>query len=345
MPKLIALCITIIVLPFLFGQAALAQEMATVPDIKGLSVPQAAALLNQNGLNLGAQTNALWTESAGVPQNSIGGQSVAAGQSIQQGSAVDVTVLRSPNVTLLFDDNDLTLINRTGGSLDLNGIIFQALDGSAPAGFEARRWRADALPAGECAQIWSVGRGTWMTTNRTEEHFWTGGGGTTRFSVQQNGVERAACAIADLRCDFYMSAIGISDDITQYVYFAYTQDQLVVINKSENSWMALDGVEIINNAPAVAGSPFAFGNPGVFNTVPSVGKINLLAPGQCLLYTNSAPQSDALPEACSQIARLDLDPNVVFWSGAFGVNSVTDDKEHICPGATEGKLTICIMPR
>lgn len=348
-------------LPFTFlvmsSQIAFAQESAVVPDVTGFSVPQAAALLNRSSINLGNQSNQLWSETSGLAQNTIGSQSIPAGQNVAPGTAVDVTVLRSPNVSLIFDDNDLTLINRTGGSIDLNSIVFQSLDGSAAATFEARRWRADALPNGECAQIWSVGRGnpkevegcaeieTWLTTNDPVEHFWTGINGVTRFSVQQNGVERAVCIIVDLRCDFYVTAIGISDDITQYVYFAYTADQLVVVNKSENSWMALDRVQIVNNAPAVAGSTFAFGDPNVFTARPVVGRTNLLAPGQCLLYTNSAPQTDALPENCDVIARLDLTPDVVFWSAPFGVDSVTDDKEHACPGATESKLTVCVMPR
>src|SRR5690348_12468683 len=104
---LLALCLIC-----LFAGTVYAQD-AAVPDLTGLNVPEAAALLNKNGFALGAENNVGWTADSGQEQNTIKGQSVAAGQTAAPGSAIDVTVLRSPNAMLIYDDNDLSLVNKT----------------------------------------------------------------------------------------------------------------------------------------------------------------------------------------------------------------------------------------
>jgi hypothetical protein len=231
------------------------------------------------------------------------------------------------------------------------------MGGSQESLFTATRWVA-ALDADDCGQIWSVPRGEpkdlpecpsntfWLTTQFEEAHFWTGAFGATQFRVEQNGVERAVCPIVNPgTCTFFLAGGGSAGDVTGFVYFAYTTDQLIVHNPSDDQWMPLDGVQIVNNAPSVAGSSFAFANPEVFGNPQTIGRINRLAPGQCLLYTGSATISDSFPETCDVVARLDLDPSVNFWAQPFGVDSLTDDQAHTCPGATAGKLTVCVMPR
>ena len=333
------------------------QDTVTVPDVRGLSVPEAAALLNRNGIALGQENNTAWTAESGLPENTVSEQSVPTGQSVTRGTVVDVTVLRSANTLLVYDDNDLTMVNQSGGNMSLDGLIFRSMGGSQESFFTATRW-AGALDGDDCAQIWSVPRGEpkdlpecpsntfWLTTQFQEAHFWTGAFGATQFRVEQNGIERAICPIVNPgTCMFFLAGGGSAADATSYVYFAYTPDQLIVHNTSNAQWMPLDGVQIINNAPPVAGSIFAFGSPEVFGSPQTVGRINQLAPGQCLQYTGSATVGDTLPEACDVVARLDLDPSVNFWAQPFGVDSVTDDQPHTCPGATAGSLTICVMPR
>jgi beta-lactam-binding protein with PASTA domain len=125
MKKILAFLIFCVV----FGAGyADAQNAVQVPDLTGMNVPQAAAALNRVGLGLGSETGEAWTAASGLEQNRIKAQSIAAGQSAASGSTIDVTVLRSPNVALIYDDNNLTLINKTGGDLDLTGIIFNTLD-------------------------------------------------------------------------------------------------------------------------------------------------------------------------------------------------------------------------
>lgn len=55
-------------------------DPVTVPDVIGLTVPEAAALLNRSGLVLGAQISETWTEASGAAQNTIGAQAILPGE-------------------------------------------------------------------------------------------------------------------------------------------------------------------------------------------------------------------------------------------------------------------------
>ncbi|MCB9452936.1 MAG: PASTA domain-containing protein [Anaerolineaceae bacterium] len=337
--------------------AVAAQVVATVPELVGLSLPQAAAQLNRAGLALGAQENVPWTAESGLPQNAVGAQSTAAGSQVAPGSAVDVTVLRSPNALLLYDDNDLTLVNQTGGELNLTGLFFQTVDG-ASASLAGTRW-ASSLREGQCVQVWSVGRNgpkgldecssiqNWLVTNNAGEHFWTGEGGVTQFNVMQNGVQRAVCPVANPgRCEFYLAGGGAAGDATEYVFFAYTTDRLAIINTSTDQWMPLEGFAVRNNFAPPYGATVNVADPSLFGrNVSPVANAQLLAPGQCIFFTNGSPTQDTPPQPCDVIARLDIGASVIFWGADFDVESLTDDLPHSCPAATAGQLTLCIMPR
>ncbi len=338
-------------------------QAAVVPDLNGLNIAQATAALNDVGLALGAQTSQPWSDTAGVPQNTISAQSIAAGQPATPGTAVDVTVLRSPNASASYDDNDFTLINNTGADLDLNGLIFGVADGTTPAAFAATRW-AGSLPAGGCAQVWSVFRSAskavdgcahinhWLSTNNTAEHFWTALNGVSRFKIVQNGVERGDCPAAPagtdpMRCDFYLPA-NASEGATPYIYFAYTTDRLIVHNRSNDQFMPLTDTPIFNNNPNLTslGQQLNLGDPTLYRLVNPAASVAQLAPDQCILFTNSDhPESADTPEPCQVIARLDIAPNLIFWAADFDLTSVTDGRQRSCVGATAGQLTICVMPR
>jgi hypothetical protein len=346
----------------LLPQRTFAQEdMVTVPDLTGQPAPKAAAMLNRLGLNFGTETRSQWTSASGLPQNSISAQSVAAGQQAKRGTAIDVTILRAPNLILIYDDKTLTLANQTGETLDLTELTFNTLDGTKHISFPGSLWQANEIDNMQCAQIAAVQRQgpaqidpcsviqTWFWTTNSGNHFWLGLNGVTRFNIVQSGVERGTCSAAQAgaaaqRCELYVPG-SAGEDAAEYVYFAYTTTQLAVINKSADKWMPLTGANIVNHAPAVAGSTFAFADPKVFPNPVTIGQTDRLAPGQCLLYTNRSAPVTATPEPCDVIARLDLDPSVVFWTLDFGLNSVTDDTPHVCPAATPDKLTICAMPR
>src|SRR6187455_146205 len=120
----------LICLLFVVSAVTAQEQTVTVPDVTGVYVPQAAAILNKNGLRLGVENNQGWTADSGLPENTINGQSIAAGQSAPFGTAVDVNVLRSPNALVIYDDNDLTLVNHSGGDLNLMGMTFVATNGN-----------------------------------------------------------------------------------------------------------------------------------------------------------------------------------------------------------------------
>jgi hypothetical protein len=331
-------------------------QSVTVPDVTGMNVPGAAALLNKNGLRLGIENNQGWTAESGLPENTINGQSIPAGQSAVFGSAVDVNVLRSPNALMIYDDNDLTLVNNTGGDVNLAGITLVAADGST-AQLAGSRW-AGMLRGGQCVQVWSVGRngpkgldecGTiqnWLVTTNAGEHFWTGAGGTTQFSILQNGVPRATCPVANPgRCEFFLSGSGGGSDATEYVYFAYTPETLVLLNQSADQWMTLDGFYVRNYFVPPGGAEVYNGDPTLYTKLPpDVETVTRLAPGQCILYTNQNPDSGTPPQPCDVIARLDIGASLIFWGTAFGVVG-SDGQERSCPAPIPGRLTICVMPR
>ncbi len=335
-----------------------AQEVV-VPDVTGLSVPAAAAALNRLGLKLGVEVGEGWTAESGLPENSVRGQSPEAGQLTAYGAAVDITVLRSPNAALIYDDNDLSLLNRTGAELDLAGITFSSSDGTL--NFAASRW-AGILRDTQCVQVWSVGRNgpkalddcstiqNWMVIpNQPEQHFWTGRNGVTAFNIFQNGVLRASCPVANPgRCDFYLTSAVGGGDSTEYVYFAYTPDRLAVINRSTDQWMVLRGLTVYNNNPTLQqpGAPIPMGDPVLYPLVLNpVASVEQLAPGQCVLFTNSSPTRESPPQDCEVIARLDVDPTLIFWGADFETESQTQNRRYNCAAATEGRLTICVMPR
>jgi hypothetical protein len=345
-------------------QLAHAQDTSvSVPDLHGLSIARAAVELNRAGLVLGSQINEQWVEASQLPQNSISSQSIPAGQTVPTGSAVDVTVLRSPNVTFAYDENDFTIINQTGGDLRLDNLTFQATEGSTAA-LNAGRW-AGGLRSNYCVQVWSIRRGApkdvegceqiqnWFTNaSNPGEHFWTGLNGVIRFSVFQDGVQRGVCDAAPggselRRCQVYVPAAN-ADDTTKHIYLAYTTSRLIIRNNSEDRWMPLRSTTVLNNNPNLTqlGLGVPIGDPTLYLPMNPAATVEQLAPGQCVLFTNSTSlEADNLPEACDVIARLDVGTNLVFWAAEFNVVSTLDGQRRNCPAATDGRLTLCLVTR
>lgn len=345
-----SLIVIAILTMLLFVQAVLAQETVTVPDITGMSAPAAAALLNDAGLRLGTETAVGWTAESGLEPNTISQQSLAPGQSAARGSAVDVTVLRAPNVAMIYDDNDITLANLNAGTLSLGNITFNAVDGSQATAFTAGRVPASQIDTGECAQVWSVGRvepkrlpectGSifWLTTNNRTEHFWTGANSTTQFAVYQDGIQRAVCTVANPgSCTFYLSGGG-SSEVTEYVYFAYTRDKFILYNQSPDQFMPLPGLQIFD----ARGSGYPITTPGAYGDA-VIADVTRLAPGQCIHILNNAEGGP--PQPCNVVAEASVNLDYIFWYEAFTMTSLTDGEQRTCPGATEGRLTLCILPR
>lgn len=337
-----------------------AQDTAhIVPDLTGLNLPQAAAALHRAGLRLGAQYAQPWqADSAGAP-HTITGQSIAAGEALAYGTAVDVDIFSASRVRLIYDDNELTLLNDTGGPLRLAGITFHSDSGQ----FAASNWRNN-LPAGDCTQVWSVLRRNakrvegcasifWMTTTTPAEHFWTQTSGTQRFQVMQGDIMLATCDAAPQNaqgalsiCDFFIINANRSAANTRYLYLAYTVDSFMAVNTSSDAWMPLTETAIYANAPQPidSGTAVYLGRPPLFSDVETVADVGRLAPGQCVLLVNSG--GAAPPEACDLIAWLTVGPESMFWTTAFEVAPATRAGERItCPAASPDQVTICVMAR
>jgi hypothetical protein len=351
----------------LFVPSVAAQEATVVvPDLTGLNVPQAAAILNAVGLRLGNEESGGWTDGAGLARGSISAQSLAPSTIVTSGTVVDVSVLQSPNMLLLYDDNDLTVVNLSANVADVTGLRFTSVEGN-PAALAAIRW-ASNLRNGQCLQAWSISRNgpkglddcqfiqNWLTTNNTGEHFWTQANGVQRFAVLEEGIERATCPAAPvgsqdnpLRCEFFYAGAGAGADVTNYLYFAYTPDAIVIINQSNDKWMPTDRTTIFNFNPGISnpGAPLIFGDTNLLREefTTGFGDVTRLAPGQCIMFSTNHPEGTKSPQPCNVIAQRDLSPQIAFWLADFEIESATDGQRHTCPAASAGRPTLCILPR
>lgn len=335
----------------------------TVPDLTGLPLPQAAALLNSLGLNLGTELAVDWSAGSGLPENAIGTQAIAPNTSVAKGTAIDVSVLRSPNMVLVYDDNDLTLVNTTVNVADITGLRFAATEGS-PASFAAARW-ATNIGEKKCTQIWSIPRNqskslpecedvqNWLTTNTTGEHFWTQTSGVQQFAVVDDGIQRVTCPAAGegtqdspLRCAFYSDGAGSGENTTFFYYFAYTTDAIILLNPTEDKWMPTDRTTIYGTdatiAPVILGDEVTWGDA---NFAPEISDLSRLAPNQCLLLTTDVAAGSPSPETCTVIAQQAVAAQGQFWLAEFEIESANDGQRHTCPAATPGRLTRCIVPQ
>ncbi len=349
---------------FCVGNFSLTMAQDTgVPDVTGLTIPEAAAILNEAGFRLGRQTASPQSDSQEQVPGTIISQSIPAGTDTDAGTSIEVTVLSNARVTLIYDDNDLTLINQAGAGIDLTGLVFVSSDGTHR--FVATEWRS-TLENGDCTQIWSISRREpkqvegcasifWLTTNNLDNHFWTQTGGVSQFTVTQNGQLLATCDAAPsnsqddpFSCEFYVINNNIRADNTEYIYFAYTRDRFTVINTSDTAWMPLSETPIYNFNPQITnpGASLILGDPALFQNPDTVADITRLAPGQCVMLT-LPPLTDAeTPEDCWLIAQRDLDASVAFWLAPFELDSPQSlSGRATCPAARENQLTQCIMPR
>jgi hypothetical protein len=345
---LIALLITMLSLTGILAQ----DDSVTVPDLTGLNVPQAAAELNRTGLQLGAELGALWTPEQPAPLGTIGAQSLDPGSTAAVGTPIDITILSTANITLLYDDNDITLVNQTGANLNLTALTFNSGDGTKQ--FLAAEWQSQ-LETGDCGQLWSVttrrepkrlpecGSTRWLGTNDTTKHFWTALAGVTEFTVSIDGVPRVTCPAAPagtdpLSCNFFLGSVAQDLD-SPYLHFSYTADQLAIINTTADRWMPF--TTPIRDA---ADQLVTLNDPARLTESLTVGDITRLAPGQCLVLTTNAEGS--APD-CHVLATAVIKPNEAFWSSGFQIDSQTDDEREPrqCPPADAARPTVCIMPR
>jgi hypothetical protein len=346
----------------LAGSVLAQNDTVTVPDVTGLNLPQATARLNANGLQVGEQMIQPGTAATGIP-GSVVAQSLAAGEQTGTGTPVNLTILSAARVQLIYDDNDLTMLNDTGTTVNLANMVFGSADGTKR--FPASRWRS-TLEAGDCTQIWSIARREpkpvngcdsvyWLTTNNPANHFWTQTAGVQQFTVVHEGVQ-VTCEAAPpgsqnnpSTCEFYILADTTDALSTSFVYFAYTRDMFAVINTTSDRWMPLDDTPLYNFNPGLQnpGGSLLLSDDSLFPNPPAVGTVERLAPGQCLLLTlDSATATTPPPECETVIAERALSSQVAFWLADFELDSPFAGQDRVtCPAARETRQTVCVMPR
>ncbi len=329
--------------------AAGQDSLITVPDLNGLSVPVAAGELNRAGLQLGHEQIIAVDPASGDTENTIAAQSPAAGDSVARGTSIDVRVLRAANAYLIYDDNDLTLVNVQSGLLDLSEVQFSAVGPNGPVEFNPTAWAAN-LDEGRCGQIWSVGRVSskeidgcsvilWMTASSSSQHFWTHTAGIQGFSVIQNGEVRALCPAAPagsqdapLRCDIVFE-MDYAQEHVSYIYLAYTTDRLIVHNQTAERWMEFSDTVLRDSASR----DIDLSALDIFSADERPAR---LAPDECILF---AADVDAQPpEPCHVIGLVPVD--TAFWLQPFRVIG-RDDYPRVCEAAEADTLMICVMLR
>lgn len=334
-----------------------AQEVQ-VPDLTGLTIPEAAAQLNTVGLGLGAQSSEAWDASLGIPENTIGNQSVEAGSSIAAGTTVDVTRYDSPNAYFIYDENDVTFVNLTGTVVNMREILF--VSGDETKTVEATEWGIAFAEASDCFQLWSIPAREakfwedcnqptyWRSTTNPDFHFWTQVAGVTEFVMLQDGIERARCEAAPagsepIRCDFFMTTAATSD-IANYLYMAYTTDSFVVLNNTADRWMDTNMTPFYVTTDDEDEEITVTVGEAAFTETNPVADVTRLAPGQCLHLT-AENAAAPLAEDCFVIGQQNLAVADAFWQSGFELDNDLIGARAICPPATEGRVTICIMPR
>ena len=341
--------ICLLILNLFFAMSPLAQDAnLTVPDLAGLNVPEAAAVLSRAGLHVGQERIIAIDPASSDPENIIIEQLPAAGEMVDPKTAVDIGVTRRTNSYLQYDDNDLTLVNTAAGLLDLNEVLFSGGSTNA-AEFSPSAWAA-TLTEKQCGQIWSVARLSskeidgcsvilWMTATSSNQHFWTQTGGVEEFSVIQNGEVRATCPAAPvgsqdapLRCDIAFDIV-YPDEHVNYIYIAYTTDRLIIHNQTLDRWMELNETSLRDST----GREIDLSALDVFNTE---ARPSRLAPGECILFAADANAQP--PESCHLIGSVVMDTQ--FWLEPFRVIG-RDDYPRVCEAAETDTLAICVMLR
>lgn len=322
-----------------------------VPDLRGLSVPEAAARLNRVGLLVGA-TELLATANR-AQANTIEGQSPPAGEVVVIGTPVDLTVWRADPVRLVYDDNDLTLISASDRRLPINGVIFRAVDGNRnrPAEFAAVEWAHDYLREQQCLQLWSVARNGakevpgcpiiqgWIYRTAARQHFWIGANGVTQFEVVQDGIRRGLCTVADGACEFYLVAGSEysqrAQDVAEYLTLVYTADALWLVNRAVDRWLPTEPLRLAGTQPA---DPILY-----TETLPGITPA-LLAPGQCIRWQREGTPVDTVSVACEVIAAATVPTPAVYWLADFAVQTSADGEARQCPAEFPGEATLCLLP-
>jgi hypothetical protein len=352
MQKLLIILLFIVLMLPTLAQDEEEEVAPTIPNLTGLTAPQAEAILNAQGLRLNPVIQSI-TGSNGIP-NTVGAQSPEAGTEIVLSSETIVTIsmLQEFNLLLIYyneilqaqgiETEHFTMINLSDREINIDGLILQ----SDERLFVASDWRASTIRNNECFQLWSNSRnGNHQPAEcgilaevgilrgiPTEQQFWKN---TESFKILQDGVYRASCEVAAGRCELWVSPQMIAEDVTEYVYFVYDTHELFVLNHSQSQWMPLNQIRLED-------TPEPLSSLKLWSSV-IIEDTNFLAPNQCVIFSDNSsaePLSD-----CFAIATKSTTGNNIFWRDGFTVHSTYQGNtiERNCPSPS-GR-SFCLIPR
>lgn len=351
MRKLLIVLLLMVMIPAL-AQEETETSTPAVPNLIGLTAPEAEAILNQQGLRLDPIFSLLDINESGGTANTIGDQSPAPGDIVDPGTIVSVSMIRSFNILLIyynegnrdFENAHFTFVNLSDEAIYIDGIRFQSDNGQ----FAAASWHSNTIDGHQCFQIWSnegngsyephecalrgvLDRGTLEGVSE-EEHFWQN---TDRFQIFQDGVYRASCAVALGRCELWVSPQAIAEDVTEYVYFVYNEHELFVLNHSPAQWMPLFEIRLDNAERTLNDSR-------LWSSI-TIPDLDFLAPGQCVYFADNI--RDERLNDCFVIAESIVSANNAFWRDGFTVQSLYQEAivERSCP--LPSGMTFCLVPR
>lgn len=328
-----------------------------VPDLTGMTAPQAASTLHLLGLRLGSTTIDLSPTAHFELLGTVTSQSIIAGEEIGIGESIDITILQAPNIRFVYDDNDLTFINQTGRIILLEPLVFVG-NGEIQKTLTGTRWNITAIPAGGCVQIWSIGRtapknidgcseiSAWFSTTDASTYFWTQAAAIERFTVQQAGETLSNCPAAPLNsqdapmsCVMYLPTIP-SPDQSRFLYLSYTSDALVIYNPMADIWMSLVNQVILPDGSTIDVSDVALYQTALAVSLTTDGTTLLpLSPNECVVFrtTDDTP----LPEDCGLIVAEQTNA-APFWLTDFSIMDNTGTSR-ICKAAVADKTTVCVV--
>lgn len=326
------------------------EDIALMPDLSGLTAPEAESILNTHSqeLRLDPIILSLDANSHEGAINTIGEQSIGADEAVEHGEVITISLIRDFNLLLIYRnetlrvmDNHFTMINLSDGEINIDGITLQSNERT----FAASDWRASTIRDGQCFQLWSspkignhqpaecsalAGVGI-LEGIPDNQQFWKD---TDTFTVMQDGVYRASCEVAAGSCELWVSPQAIAEDVTEFAYFVYDEHQLYVYNYAPQQWMPLSEIRLADSERRLNDLQLWSSN-----VIPD---INFLAPNQCVRFS-SANAGESLAD-CLVIASSTLTQLNNFWSDGFIVHSLYQKSiEHTCP-APSGQ-TFCLVPR
>ena len=233
-----------------------------------------------------------------------------------------------PDIRLLYDDTSLTLINVSGGVLNLSNLVFESSSGI----LEAQRWNIDSLSQplsgftdGDCLQVRGLDvsflsvpdacatRHGWIMVN-TAGQFWQ----NTDFFTVRNGTQRVGfCDAAAGVCDVNLSVpldTTLVDPVTRRalpdLQFVYTVDSFTLINVAGRR-LDLSGIRFQSDSGVMAVS--------LWDTEFLTQALFDFTPGDCLqVWGRGVDTILPAPERCAvRHAWLSVGDEADFWRDDF----------------------------